>query len=592
MELREFALKSCIQMPHDTALAEALVLLDNKGLDYCLVISGTGGITGYASRQMLAENISKDGRGVKGLLEGCARPFESIYTPGTLLDDVSLTDRMPFLVHETETDCCAVIDLDVIFSSLANFHGQKDRLAKELDVILDFSDDEIYIIDGRGVTLLANKAFEENSGIPVEKVLGRNVVDLEKEGFFKPSIGRMVLEEKRQITTLQQYYDSDKRHLVTGTPVFDSGGAISRVIINTRDTNKLNMLKAQLEEIELLKDRYCQELIESNQFQAGQIVAKSSTMNRMLETARKLAEVDATVSLLGESGVGKSLLARYIHDNSGRKNQPFITISCGAIPENLLESELFGYEGGAFTGANPRGKIGKIELANKGTLFLDEIGDLPLPLQSKLLHVIQEGVLTRLGGNREIRPDVRYITATNKVLSEMVREGLFREDLYYRLNIVPLELPPLRQRKEDIETLALKFIEVFNKKYSKRKSLSSDVQLYFKNYSWPGNVRELENLVERLVIVVNEDIIGVESLPESIRMENIAQDVLKKNANQRITPLERIKEDLEKQILERLYREHGNTYKMAGLLQVNQSTVVRKLKKYNISRRIKDPKSD
>lgn len=584
MRLGNIKYKKCIKLVSHATVGEARSLLEAKGVNYCLVEKEGGRHAGYISSNYLTHLIAEKSSVEQNLLEDYVHQIDRIYSPEDYLGDIPKASKLPFFILEEETNSYSVIDLEQLLLSFQDCYDQKEQLNKELDVILDFSLDEIYIIDGKGFTLLANKAFEENSGIPVEKVLNRNVIDLEKEGYFKPSIGRMVLEEKRQVTTLQKYYDNEKRHLVTGTPVFDNDGSISRVIINTRDTAKLRLLELQLEEIERLKESYYQELLDSNPVKLNHIEARCSRMTQLLETTRKVAEVDTTILLLGESGIGKSLLARYIHDNSRRSDQPFITISCGAIPENLLESELFGYEAGAFTGANAKGKIGKIELADKGTLFLDEIGDFPLPLQVKLLHVIQEGVITRLGGNKEIKPDVRFIAATNKNLSEMVSKGNFREDLYYRLNVIPLEIPPLRQRVDDIEPLLLIFLKEFNRKYDKNVTISPNALAFLKNYRWPGNVRELENLIERLVIVGNGETIETEHLPESIKMENMAQDVVNNDLIAEIAPLTKIKEDVEKKLLERLYRQYKNTYKIAEFLKVNQSTVARKLKKYKISR--------
>ncbi len=582
MRLGDISTKVCLKLDRNATVGEAFSLLEEKELKYCLVLKENDKSFGYINSNSLTDLITKDPTAEHDLLEEHIRSFDNAYSPDVYLKDIPNTARLPLFVFEKESNYYGVIDLEQFLFALESCNAQKDQLNKDLSVILDFSLDEIYITDGKGFTLFVNKAFEENSGIPVEKVLGRSVIDLEKEGYFKPSIGRMVLEEKRQVTTLQKYYDSEKRHLVTGTPVFDNDGSIGRIIINTRDTAKLKLLELQLEEIERLKESYYQELLDSNPVKLNHIEARCSRMMQLLETTRKVSEVDTTILLLGESGIGKSLLARFIHDNSRRSDQPFITISCGAIPENLLESELFGYEAGAFTGANTKGKIGKIELADKGTLFLDEIGDFPLHLQVKLLHVIQEGVVTRLGGNKVIKPDVRLIAATNKNLSEMVMEGKFREDLYYRLNVIPLEIPPLRQRIDDIEPLTLIFLKEFNNKYDKKTKISSSALAFLKNYRWPGNVRELENLIERLVIVGNEETIEPEHLPESIKMENMAQDVINNDLSTSIAPLTKIKDEVEKKLLERLYTQNRNTYKIADLLKINQSTVVRKLKKYKI----------
>jgi len=582
MQIRDLDLKECQFLFNGTTVGDALSFLQDNQLDYGLVQKDNGGVAGYVKNSILLELLSKDAMEPGSPIDNCCQMFASSYPVEASLLEIINVSQLPLLVYEKRARKYSVIDLEVIFNSILNLYRQKERLTREVDTILDFSFDEIYITDGNGVTLRVNKAFEENSGIPVEKVLGKNVRELEKEGIFKPSAARMVLEQGKQITTLQQYDNSDKRVLVTGSPVFNSDGSIFRVILNTRDTAKLNLLKSQLEETERLKERYSQELLEVNQFKMEKMVANSSSMTPIINTACKVAEVDTTVLLLGESGVGKTLLARYIHDNSPRKKHPFITISCGAIPENLLESELFGYEAGAFSGAHPKGKIGKIELANEGTLFLDEIGDLPLRLQVKILYVIQEGMLTRVGGHKEKKMDVRFITATNRNLPEMVKEGHFREDLYYRLNVVPLEIPPLRERLEDIEPLTQRFLQEYNKKCGNNKKISPEVLDYFKNYSWPGNVRELDNLIERLVIVVNGETIFPEHLPDYIKLESVSNSS-QQEAVKAYSPLEKMKEDLEKKVLEKLYRQYENTYQVADILKINQSTVVRKLKKYKIT---------
>jgi TyrR family helix-turn-helix protein/PAS domain S-box-containing protein len=577
MKVKELLLNGFVPLPSVCSVQQAISALDMEaGLNYIILEDGNN-VRGFVTRDILLQAEAAVS------CTAIVQPFQCEVDEDALLEELSQMITAPILIRDSSGDCRGILDADSLIRSLQKLERENTELSGEINSIINFSSDEIYVTDGRGVTLRVNKAFEENSGIPVERVLGRNVTDLVKDGFFKPSVTLMVLEQKRKITLLQEYQNK-KKFLVTGTPVFEKNGTIHRVIINTRDTTKLSMLKAELEEIENLKDSYYQELLNLQEdLNSKHIVANSRQMKQLLQTARKISEVDSTVLLLGETGVGKGLLARYIHDNSPRRNNIFVTINCGAIPENLLESELFGYEPGAFTGAGQKGKIGKIELADKGTLFLDEIGDLPAALQVKLLHVIQEGVIMRIGGTKEIKPDVHFLAATNRKLDKMVEERSFREDLFYRLNVIPLEIPPLRQRSEDIVPLTLKFLEKYNQKYRKTKAFSPASLEFLQNYHWPGNVRELENLTERLVIVINDDIIEPFNLPESIKMANLSC-VKNDELFTGMQPLEKIKGEIEKQVLQKLYQQFNNTYKIAEFLKVNQSTVVRKLKKYGITK--------
>lgn len=464
----------------------------------------------------------------------------------------------------------------------AELGRRQEELEREIDAIINFSSDEILVADGEGTVLRANSVFEENFGVKVAEILGRKVEELEKRKVFFPSVTRLVLQKGSAQTVIQSQRNGRKL-LATGTPAFNPDGGIFRVVVNTRDITRLNELRLRLEEAELVKNRYYQELVELRRSgtAAGEILAESVPMLKLLATARKIAPVDSTVLLTGESGVGKGMVARYIHDYSVRRKKPFITVNCGAIPENLLESELFGYAGGAFTGARAEGKIGKLELAHEGTLFLDEITELPLPLQVKLLHVLQEGVISRIGETREIRLDLRIIAASNRDVAGLVSAGAFREDLYFRLNVIPLEIPPLRERPADIAPLALHFLERFNRKYHRRKRLDPAVFDYLTSYHWPGNVRELSNLIERLVIVVDGELIAPPHLPRHVIGRNAAE-AGKAPPPFFPQPLEQAKENLEKEMLRQALQRCRSTYEIAALLKVNQSTIVRKLKKYGL----------
>jgi transcriptional regulator with PAS, ATPase and Fis domain len=296
-----------------------------------------------------------------------------------------------------------------------------------------------------------------------------------------------------------------------------------------------------------------------------------------LEFSQRIAKVDTTVLLLGETGVGKEEIAKFIHRNSLRKDRPFVKINCGAIPANLIESELFGYEKGAFTGALQQGKLGMFEVAEGGTLLLDEIGELPLKMQVKLLRALQEQEITRVGGTKSIKIDVRILAATNRNLEKMVREKIFREDLYYRLNVVPVNIPPLREREKDILPLAYLFLEQFNKKYGLKKRFSFSTNACFLDYSWPGNIRELKNIVERVVVTSKENEILIEDLPEGI-CKNKIEKIGERDSD--IIPLKDALGKIEKELIEKAYEKFGSVRSAAKALGIDASTFVRKRQKY------------
>ncbi|MEW6275361.1 MAG: sigma 54-interacting transcriptional regulator [Bacillota bacterium] len=450
-----------------------------------------------------------------------------------------------------------------------------------MEDIFNSSYDEIFVIDGKGITKRINKVGETYYGVPVEQMIGKNIIELEKEGYFTPSVTRLVFQEKKRVTITQKT-KSGKHLIVTGNPIFNENGEIVRVVVNSRDVSELLNLRKQLEDTEQLVESYRQQLLKLSRekIQSHEVVARSPQMKRVLEMVDKVAQVDSTVLIMGESGVGKGVVASRLHKLSRRAGGPFITINCGAIPEQLLESELFGYEGGAFTGARKEGKKGLLELANGGTVFLDEITDLPLSLQVKLLQVIQEKKLIRVGGNKYVDVDIRFVAATNRDIQRMVAEGSFREDLYYRLNVIPVIIPPLRYRQEDIPALIEHFLGQLNARYETGKKFSAEALEILKNYHWPGNVRELENLAERLLVTTEGSEIGVGHLPEYI-FEGKSRSPNRVYILD-ICPLKDAMEELEKQLVAMAYARLKNTYKVADALAINQSTVVRKIQKYQL----------
>ncbi len=456
------------------------------------------------------------------------------------------------------------------------------ELNEELDAIIESSFDGLYISDGEGKTLRVNKAFEMIMGISRDEFLDKNVEDIEKEGLVSESVTFLTLKKRKPVTIIQEA-KTGKITLATGSPVYDKKGNIFRVVCNVRDITELNLLRQRLEQAEGLSQHYESQLrtLKLQFIGSSNMIINSSSMRDILEVVNRLAQVDSTTLITGESGTGKELIAETIHRYSSRKDEPFIRVNCGAIPDNLLESELFGYEYGAFSGARQEGKPGFFELANGGTLFLDEIGELPINLQVKLLRAIQSKEIMRVGGEAVKKIDVRIIAATNRNLTEMVKTRAFREDLYYRLNVVPLHVPPLRDRREDIPPLISHFVQIFNRKYNMNKRVAAEVIDLLMGYNWPGNVRELENLIERMVVVTPHDAINKEDLP--FQFDQNALDQSTQVLVRSVIPLREAIESTEKQLLEQAYKNYRTTRQMAGALKVNASTIVRKAAKYGLN---------
>lgn len=387
------------------------------------------------------------------------------------------------------------------------------RRIEALEEAFEASYDGIHILDSDGRTLLINKACERIEGITKEDIGDKTISRLVEEGYYDKSVTLMVLDEKREVTELQRAKNG-KSILVTGMPIYDDSGEIVRVIVNSRDITELMDLREQLRHKENLLNMYKEELNFYNM--RSKFIANSEPMKMVIKTAVSVAKVNSNVLITGESGTGKSLVAEIIHKNSSRKERDFVKIDCGAIPDNLFESELFGYEGGAFTGADSKGKAGLVEMADGGTLFLDEIGEISPMSQAKLLRFIQEKQFYKIGGKEPVEVDVRIIAATNRDLEEMVKEKAFREDLLYRINVIPIEIPPLRKRKEDILPLVLNRLRKINNEYDMKRSISAKAMDKLIEYGWPGNVRELENVIERIAVTASGDEIKAEELPETL----------------------------------------------------------------------------
>ena len=495
--------------------------------------------------------------------------------------------------------------------NMMNFNTTELTLDQLLP-IFDGITDAVFIDDDSGICQWCNDACEEVYGIEMDDIVGRSVDELEKAGIFTPSVTRRVLDEKREITIIHENRFG-RRLLTTGTPIFipmTSGGwvaagegrytrRIAFVVTTSRDITQISdatgkrakASNAGLFGLELLpqgglseKDIYGQDKLqdakdsEDSRGSTVRIVSRSEVMKNVITLTKRLASVNTTVLITGESGVGKGLIARTLHEEGNRWQKPFVTVNCGAIPENLIESELFGYVAGAFTGSRSGGKKGLFEAAQDGTIFLDEISELPLNLQVKLLQVIQERQITPVGGTKQIPIDVRIISATNRDLESLVKEGRFREDLYYRLNVVPINVPPLRERPDDILPLIQRNLVRCNRELGERKTINAGALAVLLKYPWPGNIRELQNIIERLVITTSHNVIT----------EDDIFIFIKQAADENPTVYEEMSltaalEKAEKEILSQAVDNYGSTRAIARVLKVSQPTIVRKLNKYGLT---------
>lgn len=485
-------------------------------------------------------------------------------------------------VGEVDT---AYLILDVFEKELleAELSQQKDMLT-ETQEILEGSHDGILVTDGNGDVIFVNSSYERVAEIKKEDLVGKNMRDLINPIWMPNSVAFVVIEQRCTVSK-KQVTKSGKNIIVTGRPIFDKKGEIKMIVINARNISEIYEIREELIKSQKMEKLNLQNFMEytENVNNDINILAASKKMRDILSLANKLASFQATVLISGESGVGKEVVARYIQSCSMRKDKPFIPINCGAIPSNLLESELFGYEKGAFTGAANAGKMGLLEMADGGIAFLDEIGETPLDFQVKLLRVLETREIRRVGGTVGKNVDIRIIAATNRDLEKMVKEGSFREDLYYRLNVVQIDVPPLRKRVEDIAPLSMFFLATFNNKYNQSKILTYDVIKEFEKHPWQGNVRELRNVIENMVILSNNEYLQPDDLPwntkgNSGKYKKIV-DMVAQNSE---LSLQESLDMLEKLIFEKAASEYKTTRKIAEHLQINQSTVVRKLQKYKL----------
>ncbi|MCL1939486.1 MAG: sigma 54-interacting transcriptional regulator [Desulfovibrionaceae bacterium] len=464
-----------------------------------------------------------------------------------------------------------------------------EQLNKELQVIIDSLHDGIWVIDGEGRTVHVNKAMKRIAQLDPETVIGKHVTEPMHEGKFTTCVSLRALEARKPVTMFDDYA-CGTRCLNTSTPFFDAEGKVWRVVAAIRDMTELENLQKRLAEAEVEAHLYKSRLDNVQREQAAGFIANSKIMRNCMRELEKAAKAPSGILILGETGTGKTLTASLIHQKSPRAAAPFISVNCAAIPSSLIESELFGYERGAFTGAGQGGKKGFFELADKGTLLLDEIGELPLSMQAKLLHVLDNQTFHKIGGEKSIKVDIRIIAATNRPLEQLVASGDFRADLYYRLRVLSVVIPPLREHPEDIPELAMTFLEEACQRHGTMKTFSPKVLKCFSAHDWPGNVRELRAAVEFLAAMTEGSVIRVADLPPHILATSpeMAAFVADMGMGATLLPQEQASDlpsavrALEKSLLRKALAQGGSTYKAAKILGISQSTVVRKMKELGI----------
>ncbi|MEY7998905.1 sigma-54 interaction domain-containing protein [Clostridium sp. Mt-5] len=444
--------------------------------------------------------------------------------------------------------------------------------------IVDKFQEGVVAIDAEGRIFYVNDAYTKILGVPISKIIGRQMQQVEPGAEILNVLKTKVpiIRYKQKINTLDKYVSV---HIY---PI-EQDGELKAVVSIFTDSTEIVKLGREMEEANKTVMRFKQQIEAQNELSKLEIVGKSPDFLKTVSQALIVAKTEASVLIKGENGTGKEVIAKIIHSNSERKSHPMIIVNCAAVPESLIESEFFGYEGGSFTGAKSGGRMGKFELANGGTLFLDEIGDMPMAIQAKLLRVLQEGDIEKIGRQKNIPVDVRLIAATNQPLEKMVKEKKFRRDLYYRLNVVEIKVPPLRARGEDIGLLANHFMQKYNKKYKKHVFFSQRIHSFFYSYNWPGNVRELQNCVEYSVIMCQDNCIDITYLPPHMKEamgKNIEiEDELKYSHG---TLKKAVKIFEKKIIMDAIVTSKGNKSKAMQLLGLSRRTFYRKLKEYEI----------
>ncbi|TDK62457.1 PAS domain-containing protein [Bacillus salipaludis] len=514
--------------------------------------------------------------------------IQNVFETGkTLLNHLEITngtgvlvDYSPILNYDHEVDGIIIVvqDLPMVEEMAMEIEHIKD-LNKDLNAILSSIYDEILVVNAKGELIrYSENIIQDFWKVDLKELIGKNMFQLEDQGLFTPSVTRLVMERKKKVSVVQETKNG-RRILAVGNPIFNDENELDRIIIASRDITETTKLKSELKEMKKISEQYKKELdtFKSKDRFLKKLIYCSPKMEKIMGQVKKIADFSSTVLLNGESGVGKEVIAQAIHQLGKRAEYPFLKLNCGAIPENLLESELFGYVKGAFTGADKNGKDGYFKQADGGILFLDEIGEMPMHLQVKLLRVLQEQEVIPVGSTTPFKINVQIIAATNKKLEKMVEEGTFREDLFYRLNVIPIHIPPLRERVEDISLLAFHFLQQLNEKYERNYHLTPDAINVMEFYPWPGNVRELQNIIERLVVSADEQAIDAEFVSQFLSLGYEYKKM--KPVITRVIPLQEAIDQVEEQLIVLAMKQYKTTTKAAKALGISQSSVSRKYQK-------------
>ncbi|MDR3175740.1 MAG: sigma 54-interacting transcriptional regulator [Desulfovibrio sp.] len=454
------------------------------------------------------------------------------------------------------------------------------KKCRELEEIFETSRDGIVVANENGIYHRVNANYERISGLKREDILGRSGAELVALGMLSQSATEQVLLTGKPASLDQTFLRSQRHSYITANPLYDEKGNIFRVVTNVRDTTELHNMRIKLSKSQARLNRYSQ-LIKALAQEKESAVFRSVAMREVRNNALRFSRTDAPVLLMGDTGTGKEVLADFIHRKSPRAKEPFLKINCAAIPEHLLEAELFGYKAGAFTGASRQGKTGLFEMANKGIALLDEIGELPLQLQAKLLRFVESQEFYKIGDERPTKVDVRLLAATNRSLEALSGSKDFRADLLYRLKVLCIVIPPLREREEDILPLMQFFLEKYNRRYKQKKTFHQDLFKYFLNYSWPGNVRELEHLVERLVITSDDPVIAPSQLPMEI-LHTSGREVPEDGNIDEYNGISytQARENFERSFWKRVRENHPSIRQAAKALDVTHVTVLKKIRRY------------
>lgn len=567
-------------------MSNGVIVVDGKGI--------VSMINDRASQLLKPDGVSAVGKNVKSIL-----PSTGERVMGCL--DTSRAD----LGHvESVKDGQVIVNITPILSErgkpkgvVVNFQPLQqyeksarklysfELITKHLETIFEASSDGIWVTDSTGRIVALNHASERLNGIKAEEVLGQNVEIMLEKNLVDHNLTPEVIRTRQPLSTMQFIKRTGRYLLLTGTPAFDEDGNLQLVVVNERDLTRLNWLQKKLEETELQAEKMKSELAELSMqgFKSQEVVAESDAMHQVYNVAIRLSKAEASnILILGESGSGKGVLSKFIHQNGPRAEKSFIQINCAALPESLLEAELFGYEKGAFTGARQHGKIGLFELAHEGTLFLDEIGDMPLAIQAKLLKYLDDFEIMRLGGTKPKKVDCLLIAATNHDLGALVKVKRFREDLFHRLNTFTVAIPPLRDRPEDVFELAHNYLAEFNRKYDKRNVIGAEGMSALQRYSFPGNVRELVNIVREAVVMCDNRAIDRFIITKLNKARADGSDS-ESCSEARAFSLEDRLSSVERNLFEKAAKTCNSTVELARVMQISQATAFRKMKKYGLT---------